>query len=638
MQYRDSSYSMLDVAYTIRYIENTFLDLFKDGILRGTVHTCVGQEFAAVSVCSMLTHNDIVISNHRGHGHYFAHTLDPVSLIAELMGKVDGASGGIGGSQHLYHKSFMSNGIQGSTVPLATGVAFSKKETENDIAVVFIGDGTLGEGAVYEAMNLAGMYAVPLLIVLEDNGIAQTTMTQHSTLGSIKLRAQAFGTEYMQSSTDNPLELFSTADQAVEFCRTTRKPAFLHIKTHRLNAHSKGDDTRDPELIKRLWENDILTKITQTPQFKSSKDIIENKINAIVAECKNKEDCAYNTLLSDKSAQTKINFDNYKIFQSDIRVNQGINGALSSILEMDDKALLFGEDIMSPYGGAFKVTAGLSDKFPSQVYGSSISELGLVGLVNGLALMGYRPYVEIMFGDFSTLIIDQILNGAVKFEKMYGSKVTCPIKVRMPMGAGGGYGPTHSQSLEKLFLTIDGLDVVAPNRLLDPSKLYSEVHSSQKPTLILEHKKEYAEYYDIDFTNFNDAKISDEKYPTITLTPKLQLPTVVIMAYGHGSIHALDLQMKLFRKEERFAKIVIFSKLTDLNEQVLLKSTTKIDELITIEDGTISNGWGAEIVAQLHEIGIRIEKIKRLGAKSSIIPAAMQLEREVLVSANQYWD
>ena len=637
-QYRDTSHSILEVAYTIRFIENTFLDLFKEGILRGTVHTCVGQELAAISVCSNLASSDVVISNHRGHGHYFAHTLDSLSLIAELMGKVGGASGGIGGSQHLYHKCFMSNGIQGSTVPVAAGVAFSKKITKKDIAVVFIGDGTLGEGAVYEAMNLAGMYGIPLLIVLEDNGIAQTTLTQDTTRGGIRKRAQAFDMEYMYSSTDNPPELFPIAYKAVEFCRIKRKPAFLHIKTQRLNAHSKGDDTRDPELVKQLWETDILTKVFQTPQFQDSKNIIENKINMIVEECKNREPCIYNPSLLNRPNKNKIKFKNYEIFQSDMRVNQGINKALSSILEKDNKALLFGEDIMSPYGGAFKVSAGLSDKFPEQVYASSISELGLVGLANGLALMAFRPYVEIMFGDFSTLIIDQIVNGAVKFEKMYGSNVICPIKIRMPMGAGGGYGPTHSQSLEKLFLTIDGLDVVAPNRLLDPNKLYSEIHTSEKPTLILEHKKEYAEYYDINCTNFNDITISDEKYPTITLTPKLQLPSVVIFTYGNGLIHALDLQMKIFRHEEKFAKVVIFSKLTDLNEQALHKSTIKIEELILMEDGTIRSGWGAEIITRLQEMGVIIRKIKRLGAKSSIIPAAVHLESEVLLSANQYWD
>ena len=124
-----------------------------------------------------------------------------------------------------------------------------------------------------------------------------------------------------------------------------------------------------------------------------------------------------------------------------MRVNQGINKALSSILEKDNKALLFGEDIMSPYGGAFKVTADLSDKFPEQVHASSISELGLVGLANGLALMEFRPYIEIMFGDFSTLIIDQIVNGAVKFEKMYGTNVICPIKNTNAYGSWRRYGP-----------------------------------------------------------------------------------------------------------------------------------------------------------------------------------------------------
>src|SRR5580704_964002 len=174
-------------AATIRHFEETLLGLFSEGKLSGTVHTCIGQELCALAVVDNLREGDWIFSNHRCHGHYLAWSDDVRGLLAEIMGKRSGICGGRGGSQHLYRDQFLSNGVQGGAVPIAAGcaLALSRFKDSDFIATAFIGDGTLGEGVVYETLNLARKLGVPLLVVLEKNGYAQSTNTATTISGHI---------------------------------------------------------------------------------------------------------------------------------------------------------------------------------------------------------------------------------------------------------------------------------------------------------------------------------------------------------------------------------------------------------------------------------------------------------------------
>src|SRR5512136_1238212 len=172
-------------------------------------------------------------------------------------------------------------------------------------------------------------------------------------------------------------------------------------------------------------------------------------------------------------------------------VLESLNSALHQAFADDDKVYLLGEDILDPYGGAFKVTRGLSTKFPGRVLTTPISEAAIAGLAGGMALRGLRPVAEIMFGDFVTLIADQLVNHAAKFRWMYNNNVRVPMVVRTPMGGRRGYGPTHSQSLEKMFMGVPGLKVVAPNTLGDPGRLLESAIDDDDPVLFVEHKLLY---------------------------------------------------------------------------------------------------------------------------------------------------
>ncbi len=239
--------------YRIRCFEQTVLDNFTRGVFFGTTHTYLGQEADAVGVLSNLQAQDIVFSNHRGHGHFIAYGGDLRLLFAELMGKATGVCGGRGGSQHLHWRNFYSNGVQGGILPVATGMALAEKFKGSRAAtVVFLGDGTLGEGVVYEALNMASLWQAPILFVLENNHIAQTTSIEAGVAGDIAARFNAFGIPVRQLDSSDVLEIQPLAGELLERVRVQGGPQALVLHTWRFGPHSKGDDTRPAEEVQRL--------------------------------------------------------------------------------------------------------------------------------------------------------------------------------------------------------------------------------------------------------------------------------------------------------------------------------------------------------------------------------------------------
>jgi len=247
--------------YTIRRFEETLLENFPRGVFFGTTHTSSGQEADAVGVLSNLRAGDVVFSNHRGHGHFLAAGGDPRALFAELMGRKTGVCGGRGGSQHLCWGNFYSNGVQGGISPVATGMALAEKyRGSGAVVIAFLGDGTLGEGVVYEALNMAALWRAPILYVLENNRIAQTTPIEQAMAGSISGRFTAFGIPFAELDTSDVHSIYSLAGEVLELVRKECAPRALILNTARFGPHSKGDDTRSPGEIERLrQQRDPLT-------------------------------------------------------------------------------------------------------------------------------------------------------------------------------------------------------------------------------------------------------------------------------------------------------------------------------------------------------------------------------------------
>lgn len=239
-------YTLYRAMLLIRRFEERALAEFSTGKLFGTTHAYIGQEADAVGIFDVAAPGDVVFSSHRCHGHFLAYGGDPYQLAAELMGKATGLVGGRGGSQHIQWRNFYSNGIQGGIVPLATGAALAEKvKTSGNVALVFIGDGTLGEGVLYESLNIASLWQIPVLFVVENNRYAQSTPIALGVSGSISARFSAFNIKNWECDTTDVLEVRAAACEALEYVRGQVRPAALVLHTYRFAAHSKGDDVRD---------------------------------------------------------------------------------------------------------------------------------------------------------------------------------------------------------------------------------------------------------------------------------------------------------------------------------------------------------------------------------------------------------
>lgn len=618
-------------AILIRSVEEKLLNLFAEGKLNGTVHTCIGQELSAVCIINNLDSNDFVFSNHRCHGHYISKTKDVKGLIAEIMGKSSGVSKGIGGSQHLHNKSFYSNGIQGSILPISAGLALSfKKQNKGNIGCVFIGDGTFGEGTLYESLNIISLLEIPLVIVCEDNEIAQSTPKNLNLKGSIIKRVEAFDIKSFSCSTDNYLDLNKIAKEAINYVRTKSKPVFIYVKTNRLRAHSKGDDTRTESEIKKLITKDPINifKLENRKQYDKIKSEFNVLIGKYLDQIYQDSELSYKEYF--ESSIDKVSKDWEKLdIQKGERFSTLYNKKLIEIFQKNDNSIMIGEDILSPYGGAFKITDKLSEMFPDRVISTPISENSIVGLGIGLSMNNFRPFVEIMFGDFTTLIVDQIVNSAVKFRKMFNYRVECPVIVRTPMGGYRGYGPTHSQTLDKLFIGIDGLKCIALNIIINPSLILERILLEKDPVLLIENKVDYTRFFnDINLPSHELYKIKTTGYPISYLKSKLS-SDLVIVCYGGMVKLCTEIVNTLFYENEIIADIIIPSQINSDSYSEIYDIVEESNKIVIIEENSIKSGFGSNLIAELKINQLDFDSLF-IGSDPVPIPSNKRLEQEIL--------
>lgn len=638
IEHNPESYApIISQALTIRFTEERLLELFSQGKLFGTIHTCIGQEFVGVSVARCLKPHDFIFSNHRCHGHFIARNNNLDGLIAEIMGKSTGVCGGIGGSQHLHQDRFFSNGIQGGIVPVAAGLAMAqKRDAAGGIAVVYIGDGTLGEGVLYEALNIASKWELPLLVVLENNFYAQSTHQSQTIAGDIDARFRALNINTFTSDTGEWENLLTQMETSVRYVRENGKPAFHRVDTYRLMAHSKGDDNRLKEEVDSFRNRDPLSQIIS--HFSGTK-----WFQSITAEIKNRLDTAVETADKAHFAELEIpsaqkNATKWEILEfSRERINSSLRKALNSALENDPKVVLIGEDIESPYGGAFKATDGLSATFPDRVLNTPISEAAITGIANGLALGGYRPVVEIMFGDFLTLAVDQWLNHAAKFAQIYNNKIKVPIVIRTPMGGKRGYGPTHSQSIEKLFLGVPGTRVLCMNHRYSPELLYKNLFAlPDLPTLVVENKILYGQYAHSESpAGYQLFSSTGDAFPMIRLKPDDDAE-ITIVAIGGAAMDAEAAAQELFIEEEALADLFFPLQLYPFDISAIMASVNTTKRLLIVEEGQGFASLSSEILAQISEQRALTGVVcGRVCALPYAIPSSRYLEEKCLPTVDK---
>jgi 2-oxoisovalerate dehydrogenase E1 component len=621
-------------AILIRAFEQRLLALFSEGKLSGTVHTCIGQEWTGIAVAEQLRETDLVLSTHRCHGHYLARTGDVDGLLAEVMGKSSGVCGGRGGSQHIHAPGFFSNGIQGGTMPIAAGLALSQKMAGGgDLTVVFIGDGTLGEGVVYESLNFCAKWELPVLIVLENNQYAQSTAQQQTTAGEICARASAFGIAHARADTWNIEPLLDQVRESIAYVRSMGQPFFLQIDTYRLMAHSKGDDGRDSAEIEAFWRRDPVSvwKIDHPLEAKRIDEEVSEQLETAVGRAEHSApSLPASTFDLSREGSKPLRWVRTRIKEPDRSVNL-IHASLQRNMGKNPRIVLLGEDIEGPYGGAFKVTKQLSQEFPGRVRSTPISEAAIVGMGNGLALAGWLPLCEIMFGDFLTLAFDQFLNHAAKFRYMYNDQVRVPLIVRTPMGGKRGYGATHSQSIEKHFLGIPGTQVLALHSRYDPGLLYDQLLATiDRPTLVIENKLLYGVRVTDQVAAGFVLEHTEQEFPITRITPQAK-PQVTVLCYG-GMLPDVEKAIELLFDEHEIAcEVLCPAKIYPLDIHPILESVKGTGRLAIVEEGQGFAAFGSEAVAQIVENvpGI-LRRLCRISAAPHAIPACSLLEKQVL--------
>ncbi|MBU0716774.1 MAG: pyruvate dehydrogenase [Planctomycetes bacterium] len=601
-------------ALTIRALETKLLDLYAANLLGGTVHTCVGQEFCAAALYDYLRPGvDAVFSNHRGHGHFVAYGGDLAAFLAELLGREGALCGGRGGSQHLHEGRFFSTGIQGGLVPVAVGFAWALKRREpGAITVAHLGDGTLGEGAVYEALTFAALLEVPLLFVLENNGYAQSTDTTTTTPGDLLQRIAGFGIE-VDRTTDTDWPALHAHLGAVVSRVRSGKPFFQIIDTRRLMAHSKGDDTRSSETIARLWKEDPLQQLIEADRptresYKQAGAEIDTLVEEILARPALRFDQGAAVFPATEGIdRTSLSLSSDAAPASEHRtIAECLNRELRTIMNESSDVLLIGEDLLDPYGGAFKVARGLSTAFPDRVFSTPIAEAGIVGTAGGLALAGLRPIAEIMFSDFATLAADQIINHLAKFFYMWGGRTKCPVTVRLVSGGGRGYGPTHSQSLETLFCGVPGLRVLALSQRHQAGALLRAAVLDDGPVIFVEHKSLYTRVPEpqppLDMEAVPLA-CNPGDFPPLHYHTDHQAADATVVSYGFAGTWAEEAMRVLCLEEELSFDYFILTQLWPLRVEHIAASVEQTKRLIVVEESVPTYGVGAAVVSSVVQAG-----------------------------------
>jgi len=311
---------------------------------------------------------------------------------------------------------------------------------------------------------------------------------------------------------------------------------------------------------------------------------------------------------------------------------ESLNQALRTRMSEDNRVYLLGADIGDPYGGAFKATRGLGDTFPGRLLSTPVSEAALVGMAAGMALNGLLPIVEIMFGDFLGLTFDQLLNHATKFPALYGADCRCPVVLRSPVGGGRGYGATHSQSVEKHFLGMPGLRVVALGPHSEPLSVLREVQQDREPTLIVEAKSCYGEpmrdahYWRTRSWCHERFELGGCPATAISPVPREQC-RVTVLAYGAMAVRLEPLIWRHAVERELFCEMLVLTVLNARDLRPLIERIAVTGRAITIEEGAAGWHWGAGLQDRLRQLrGFGATHFETLAARAAPIPSGLANE------------
>ncbi len=641
---------LLHTMLVIRAFETRTTDLFKEGVIKGTAHSSVGQEAVAAGACYRLLRSDFVATHHRGHGHCIAKGADVNGMMAELFGRRDGICGGLGGSMHVADirlNIIGANGIVGASMGIGLGAALSAKQRHStDVGIAIFGDGGANEGIFHEALNMAAIWKLPLVFLCENNQYALSSPFSEMTAGgSVSARAVGYGVPGETIDGNDVVAVYAAVDEAIARARAGEGPTVVEAITYRHGDHSmranlpgyREDEeverwkTRDPiaRCAKLLKDRDALSDI----DFQSMVADSEAIIAAAVQFATNSPEPDVSVLLPSVSAPFKsANAVEPAPGTRALTYLEAIKEAISQEMERDERVFVIGEDV-GLIGGTFGVTRGLFEKFgKNRLMNTPISEMGIAGAAVGSAICGRRPIAEVQIFDFVTFMMDMIVNQAAKLRFMLGGTPTVPVVFRGPQGGGVRLAAQHSQSLEAWFSHVPGLIVVAPSTPYDAKGLLISSIRDDNPVMFLEHKLLY-------LGQTGPVPEAPYEIPIGKADIKRAGTDVTVIATQVMVERALS-AAEVLSRENISVEVIDPRTLRPLDMDCFIRSVKKTHRCVVVHEAWRTGGLGGEIAAQINELAFDWldAPVERLGSMEVPMPYNDKLERAVIPTQNAIAD
>ena len=617
----------------IRRFEEQVAVLYREGLIPGFVHLCVGQEATAVGACWPLTTADRITSTHRGHGHCLAKGLDMTAMFAELFGREDGTCKGRGGSMHIADPSLGvlgANGIVGAGLPIAAGSGLASAVTgDRTVTVAFFGDGAVATGAFHEAVNLAAVWRLPVVFFCEDNHWAEFSPAEAQHPVPVIDRCAAYGVEGFAVDGNDVAAVAALMDDLTGRARTGEGPFLVVADTWRVRGHYEGDpqryrsvtetDARQDEDPLRIAEHRLRGEGVSEAVLAAIDEEVIAEIAAAVAEAEKapEPDSAdlFDFVAAARPAMPELNV---APDAEPFRMMDAVHDALEHELEHDPSVVVAGIDVAA--GNVFGLTRGLKERFPARVLDTPISETAIVGAAVGAAMAGLRPVVEIMYLDFVGVCLDQILNQAAKLRFMTGGRAGVPLTIRTQFGAGRSSGSQHSQSLEALLAHIPGLTVVMPSTPADTYGLLRAAIRDPNPVIVIEHRGLYgAKGPRPDADHLvplgKAAVVRPGSHATVVAVSRMVL--VALEAADELADDGIDLE------------VIDLRTVAPLDRATVLASVERTGRLLVAHEAVRDFGIGAELAALAAEEAFwhLDAPVARVGAPATPPPYAPSLEQ-----------
>ena len=609
-----------------------------------------GQESIPATISQLISARDYMVTTYRGIHDQVAKGVSLVGLFSEALGRLNGVNKGKGGSPHISDPSsgsMLTTAIVGGGAPIANGLALATKmRAEDRITIVNFGDGATSIGAVHEAMNLAGVWKLPVIFLCQNNQIGEyTPIPGYTASKDFASRAAGYGFKGVKLDANDVPAFYKGMKQIIEEVRRGEGPIFVEALTQRLGPHAGVGDTKElsreelqaakeawalPRVRAQLIEAGISTEQQLADIDEAARVEVDQAIATALASQPTPREETLIDVYADPSVPPRRGHYPRREAEAEPATGSGKQALmLEAILDAQDLALsqdkgvfLLGEDIGDPPGGVFATSRGLQTKHgKDRVRVTPIAETAIIGAGIGAALVGMRPVAEIMFNDFAGVCLDQIFNHAAKQRYMSGSATHVPMTIRMMVGGGtGGYGAQHSQSLEAWLLHTPGLKVTFPSTPFDAKGLLLSCIYDEDPCVQLESIR-----------LLRGAKgefpAGDYRIPLGVAKVRREGSDITVVTYGWQVQESLAAAEEL-AKEGINVEVIDLRTLVPLDYHRVLESVKKTRRAIVVHAATEFCGFGGEIASTIGEELFSTLKapVARFGAEFAPIAYCRDIE------------